>query len=113
MEPRKFAQIPTYVRLPSNYSELPCVVQIISADTIIHFTEDMDAVMFVLTVVSSLLQLYVILAALKHIRRKTSDKVDSTIFLLLPPKNTYFSVHARLLVEYDCGRLPAHRYVLQ
>ncbi|CAK5099393.1 unnamed protein product [Meloidogyne enterolobii] len=34
----------------------------------------MDAVMFVLTLFSSFLQLYVMFAALKHIKRKTSDK---------------------------------------
>lgn len=51
--------------------------QIISAATIIAFTEDMDAIMFVLTVVSSVLQLYVIYAAVKHIKRKTSDKVNT------------------------------------
>lgn len=50
--------------------------QIISANTIIAFTEDMDAIMFVLTVLSSVLQLYVIYAAVKHIQRKTSDKVS-------------------------------------
>ncbi|CAK5091212.1 unnamed protein product [Meloidogyne enterolobii] len=47
---------------------------IISAQTIISFTENMDAVMFVLTLFSSFLQLYVMFAALKHIKRKTSDK---------------------------------------
>lgn len=54
---------------------------IISADTIIQFTTDMDAVMFVLTVLSSLLQLYVMIAAVKHIRQKTSDKCMH-VFLL-------------------------------
>ncbi|KAI3418873.1 hypothetical protein GPALN_007973 [Globodera pallida] len=47
---------------------------IISADTIIAFTGDMDSIMLVFTVLSSILQLYVIYAAAKHIQRKTSDK---------------------------------------
>ncbi|KAL3096978.1 hypothetical protein niasHS_002694 [Heterodera schachtii] len=47
---------------------------IISADTIIAFTEDMDSIMLIFTLLSSVLQLYVIYAAAKHIQRKTSDK---------------------------------------
>jgi hypothetical protein len=48
--------------------------EIISADTIINFTENCDLVLFIATILSSFLQLYVMWAALAHIRRRTTDK---------------------------------------
>uniref|UniRef100_A0A915D3N4 G-protein coupled receptors family 1 profile domain-containing protein n=1 Tax=Ditylenchus dipsaci TaxID=166011 RepID=A0A915D3N4_9BILA len=47
---------------------------IVSTETIISFTETTDAILFICTVLSSFLQVYVMYLAIKHIRRRTSDK---------------------------------------
>jgi len=55
--------------------------EIVSAQTIISFTENCDLVLFIATILSSFLQLYVMWAALAHIRRRTTDKCMH-VFLL-------------------------------
>ncbi|KAI1731016.1 7 transmembrane receptor (rhodopsin family) domain-containing protein [Ditylenchus destructor] len=47
---------------------------IVSTSTIISFTETADSILFICTLLSSILQVYVMWLAIKHIRRKTSDK---------------------------------------
>uniref|UniRef100_A0AC34RDH5 Transmembrane protein n=1 Tax=Panagrolaimus sp. JU765 TaxID=591449 RepID=A0AC34RDH5_9BILA len=47
---------------------------IISVNSIEQFCMDMDRIFLVCTLFSAVLQVYVMFAALKHIKKKTSDK---------------------------------------
>uniref|UniRef100_A0A7E4UM77 G_PROTEIN_RECEP_F1_2 domain-containing protein n=1 Tax=Panagrellus redivivus TaxID=6233 RepID=A0A7E4UM77_PANRE len=46
----------------------------VTVDTIINFQNQADAILLVCTILSAFLQVYVMVVAVKHIRRKTSDK---------------------------------------